>query len=555
LAPLYFWRLGDHALIEPDEGRYSEIPREMRATGDWVTPRLNGVKYFEKPALYYWMNAGAMELLGENEWASRIWPATTALGASAVTFLLAESRFGPRAGFLSGAILGSSLLWFALAHINLIDMALAFFISLAMLGFLRGATRGRHWFLLAYAGMALAVLAKGLVGLILPGGIFLVWAILSGRPRALWDAIYLPGLALFLALVLPWYASVSLKNPDFLWFFFVHEHFLRYATMVSDRWQPLWFFLPITLLGFIPWTGTILSGLTDGFRRLTGLRRSGGDYLDAMSSPADEPAEALFLLLWFLLILLFFSVSKSKLIPYILPALPPLAALGGIRLDELIARNDRRSMLFSLALNLLFCALLAGALWFVPNLQDTVPAYLVAAVSRPAAVLIGIGLAVVLVAGLLRSPGTTAAALLLLALTMGIALKPAFDLYGTIRSPKALAERIAPVMKPEYILANFGDIDQAWPFYLKRRVLLAENVGELEFGKNAEKTDDWFLSKERFLALWRGDRTVVCLIRRDRLKQLKGEGFSFHLLAEDPLYEDKCVIANRALPVPPKETK
>jgi 4-amino-4-deoxy-L-arabinose transferase-like glycosyltransferase len=494
------------------------------------------------------MNAAAMKFLGENEWACRVWPAATAAGTAAIAFLLAERRFGPRAGFLSGALLGTSLLWFALAQINLIDMALAFFLGLALLGLLRGVQGDRDGYLLAYTGMALAVLAKGLIGLVLPAGVLLLWAILARRPRVLLEALHIPGILLFLVLTLPWFVAVSLRNPDFAWFFFVHEHFLRYSTTLHDRWQPFWFFAPIVLLGFLPWSGTALAGLWDGLTRLRGLRRRAGDYLSSWGSPVEEPQEALFLLLWFGVIFLFFSLSQSKLIPYILPALPPLAALAGIRLDRILDEGDRRGMILPLSLDLFLCGVLAAALWLIPGHQDDYPAYLIAAISRPAAIVLTVGILAAAAAFVLRGPGATAGVLLLLAVLLGAALKPGFDFYGQVRSPRNLALQVAPLLRPEHLLVDYGDLDQAWPFYLKRRMAVVEGWGELDFGRRAENTQGWFLSREEFLTLWRGDRTLVCLIRRGAVEALKREpDFPFWVLARDPLYEDKLVISNRPL--------
>ncbi|NLD96097.1 MAG: phospholipid carrier-dependent glycosyltransferase, partial [Synergistaceae bacterium] len=166
---LYFGGLGGYGLLEPDEGRYSEIPREMLETGDFVTPRLNYVKYFEKPVLHYWLTAASLAVFGENEFAGRFCPAILALGSVLATWILARRLYGFQAAFFSSLILATSLLHFAIGRINIIDMPLSFFLTAAMAGLWFGidetteeeTAKNRRYLLVFYAGMALAVLSKG----------------------------------------------------------------------------------------------------------------------------------------------------------------------------------------------------------------------------------------------------------------------------------------------------------------------------------------------------------------------------------------------------------
>ncbi|GAB1427419.1 hypothetical protein MASR2M17_08450 [Aminivibrio sp.] len=258
---LYFRGLGDHGLLEPDEGRYSEIPREMMESGDFVTPRLNYVKYFEKPVLSYWLTAGAFALFGENEFAGRFWPALLALGGALFTWMLARFLYGRETALLSSVILVTSLVYFAIGQINITDMPLSFFLTMALTGFYLGLEKDRRYYLLFYAGMALAILTKGLIGIVLPGGIIFWYMILTRKWRIPRSALYLPGIILFFALVLPWFVEVCRRNSDFFYFFFVQEHFLRYATKMHGRYEPFWFFIPILLAGLFPWTGLLPGAL------------------------------------------------------------------------------------------------------------------------------------------------------------------------------------------------------------------------------------------------------------------------------------------------------
>ena len=175
---VYFVPLGWHGLLEPDEGRYSEIPREMVETGDFVTPRLNYVKYFEKPVLLYWMNAASFMAFGENEFAARFPTALSGVLGALITALLCASVFGKRAGAIAGAVTALSLLYFAIGTITLTDMPLSLFLTAALSAFYYGHIKNdRRWFLAFYASVALGLLAKGLVAIVLPGGI-IFWYII-----------------------------------------------------------------------------------------------------------------------------------------------------------------------------------------------------------------------------------------------------------------------------------------------------------------------------------------------------------------------------------------
>jgi len=320
LLLLYFAGLGRLPLLEPDEGRYTEIPREMLATGDFVLPHLNGVLYFEKPPLLYWLVALAIKLFGLNEFASRFWSAIFGLGGLWLVYLFARRTSGRRDGFLSALILGTSPLYLVLAHLTTTDMALTFFMTGTLVFFYVGhedplgeaSALFRHG---AFACAALAVLTKGLVGAVLPVGIAALYILVLRRWELLRRVPWVTGSLLFLAIAAPWHIAAALKDPDFLWFYVVREHFLRYLTTLHARTEPLWFFFPVLVWGLLPWVALIPAALA-GFLR--GLRHS-------LSERAPDPK--LFLWIWAVVIVLFFSASKSKLIPYVLPALPALAIL------------------------------------------------------------------------------------------------------------------------------------------------------------------------------------------------------------------------------------
>jgi len=328
----FFMLLGCFGLIEPDEGRYAEIPREMLVRGDFITPTLNYVAYFEKPPLHYWLTALSFRLFGLNEFAARF--AGTLAGFLSVLLVYHTGRklFGRRAGLFSALILGSSTGFLAQSRLNLTDMTLTFCLSAALCCFIIAADdHERHkgiYYYLFYFFSALAVLTKGLIGIVFPAGIVVIYLVMTRRRQLLGEMRLPGGMALFLAVAAPWFVLVALRNPEFAHFFFIHEHFERYLTRVHGRYQPFWFFIPILLLTIFPWS---IYGVRAVVRAWKERRQQNGDKL-------------LFLLVWTVFIFLFFSASHSKLIPYILPVFPPMAILMGKMFADLVDNRGHRHL-------------------------------------------------------------------------------------------------------------------------------------------------------------------------------------------------------------------
>ncbi len=306
-ALLLLGTLGARPLYKADESRYAEIPREMAASGDWVTPRLNDFKYFEKPPLQYWTTAAFFKLFGEHDWAARLWTALTAIAGVVLVFFTGRRLFSPEAGALGAAVLAGCPLYVMLGQINTLDMGLSFFLSAAVFAF------ALQRYYLFWAACALAVLSKGLIGIVLPLGTVGLYVLIR-RDWSLIKKIYpLTGSALFLAIAAPWFVAVSIANDEFAHFFFVQEHFQRFTTRRHGRYQPVWFFLPILAFGLAPWILPFLFSL----RRL---------FHEKGDREFDSP---LFLVIWISVVFAFFSISGSKLPSYILPMFPALALLIG----------------------------------------------------------------------------------------------------------------------------------------------------------------------------------------------------------------------------------
>ena len=268
---LFAFRLGSYPLGAGDEGRYAEIPREMIVSGDWVTPRLNGVVYFEKPPLVYWVVASSMSLFGQNEWAVRAVPALFALGGVLLTYAAARRLHGRDAGVISAVVLGTSLLYFALAHIVLLDMAMAVLMSATLFCFILGVRESpgwrRRWFFYGlYVSAALATLTKGLIGFLVTGAVMFLWLLVFNQWKRL-RPLYLPtGLLLFLAVAGPWHVLAALHNETWAYRYFVFEHWLRFTTPAASRPGPWYYYIGVILAGLIPWVGFLWPALREGLR-------------------------------------------------------------------------------------------------------------------------------------------------------------------------------------------------------------------------------------------------------------------------------------------------
>lgn len=529
VAILYYSALGTLPLLEPDEGRYAEIPREMLARGDFVTPHLNGVAYLEKPPLFYWGNALSFALFGESERSARFFTATVSIAGVLLTYWMGAVLAGPRAGLFSAMVLSTSLYHYVIGRLNTLDMTLAVAMIVAIFPaflYLSGKRESRGYLLLSYAGSALAFLAKGLIGIVFPGAILLLWLLLSRRHREIGKAISLPGTALFLAIALPWVLLVQRSNPDFLWFFFVREHFLRFTTKLHHHYQPFWFFLPIVIGGMFPW--------------LAFARRAVRAAWDAREGylPAEDRR---FLFCWGLFVLLFFSFSRSKLVTYAAPIFPPVAVLFGRALDLWADREDDSVRCrFPLALAGI---LAAGILFFPPFTKHQVElAQWIPMAVLPAGLILLWG-AMPLFARRLGADRVVYFSFLLLALFLTSLNRPAAAYLSNYKSVKKLSAVLNSSLREGDVVAQYRTYRQGLPFYTKRRCVLVNETGELEFGaERSEDREKYFLDDRAFFDLWNSGTRVFCLFQRDSLPLIR-EKFPGHRL----LYrsDEGILIVNR----------
>jgi len=517
---LFLTGLGAAPLIDPDEGRYAEIPREMLVRGDFVTPTLNYVKYFEKPPLLYWVNAGSMAIFGQNEFAARLPSALSGLFTVLLTYLAGRRLFNRRTAVTGALILGSCAAFLFQSRIILTDMLLTFCLSAALFSFLlavRSSERHRtNLYRLFFICCGLAVLTKGLIGIVLPGGIIFWYLLLGRRWQILKEIPWFSGLLLFALVTVPWFILVSQANPEFPHFFFIREHFQRYTSTIHRRSQPFWFFLPILLLTMLPWSFFLPGSLGKAWQQ----RHS-------------DRGTTLFLLLWPLVIILFFSLSSSKLIPYILPTFPPLSLLVAHRLMAHwhTRRPDYTAAQATLALILLLVGVALAILpllsWLPPILHASgqTGRDLAAMLTGPAPVLtlrqtLLPGSLLVIFGLLLLWSIRTRSSLLLIGLLccfgilLDLLLPWAFAHYGAERlSSRSLAKAVIQHAGPDTLLAQSGP-RQGMNFYTGKRLITVGDADELSFGSSQGNQSGWFLSREQFMELWRSNRQVMIVIPR-----------------------------------------
>jgi len=506
-AIIWFTQLGYRDLIEPDEGRYAEIPREMVATGDWVTPRLNGFKYFEKPALQYWATATAYTLFGDNTTTARLWPALTGFLGALWAGFLGLRLYNRSAGFYAFLITLSGLLYFVDGHYLVLDMSLSVFLF-AGVGCLVLAQRSRddaanlrNWMLAGWTALALATLSKGLIGVVLPAATVVVYS-LWARDWALWRQLHLvKGLAVFLLVTAPWFIAVSLANPEFPQFFFIHEHLQRYTSTVHEREGAYWYFLPVFLLGIFPWVAVALKSL---------LRP---EFSSRSRGMAGFDAER-FLWTFALVVFMFFSAGQSKLPSYILPMMPVVAILAGRKLATEGYHRVDAWLLAIMALALL----LTG--WQINLLaSDSISADMYLAY-RPW-IFAGAGLYVVaaLLANLVRRLRTTHIATIgLLALLAAQVVLLGFQSLAASRSSHELARSIRANVPEGTEIFALASYPQSLAFYMKQTLTLVIVTDEMKMGIQQEP-DRWIGSEEEFLAHWAATDQAVAVFRDHDLEK------------------------------------
>lgn len=500
---------------------------------DWVTPHYDFIPRLDKPILFFDLVALSYKLFGISEWSSRLTSAVAALGCLFLTYLLSRTWFGRSVALWSALILLTSLEFFALSQIVILDMLLTFFLTLAASCFFFGQSRagggaGRAQFLLMYLAMGAATATKGPIGILIPAAIVFFY-ILFTRRWTLLRHMELPlGVTLLLSIAVPWYVLVESRNPGYLHHFIWEENVARFATMEFNRSEPWYYFVAVLSVGFLPWTALLPLTIGTIWKR-----------------PLD--GERLFLTLWIILPLVFFSLSSSKLPHYILPVYPPLAIMVGATIEPFLTDSSSR-MRWPLALLPLYFLLLSFGLVLVALWPQVLP-YRLQGYMSPALIESRLP-AILSLAPILMIPLAGAWKRLLgrrdflrPAICAGFVLfilcaEPILSTISAHRSSKQLAQAAASLIHPEDQLVLFGGYPSSLPFYLniqrpiwviwsgdKRTVLGSDYIAK-ERPQPAAGNGQILFTYGEFAELWKTSkrRLVVFLDDRaaDRLTLLVG---------------------------------
>lgn len=522
---LYVALLGALPQMEPDEARYSLIASAMNETGNYVTPRIKHTVYLEKPPLVSWVTAMAFRVFGENDFSARLFTGLCAWGCILLAFFIGRRFRDEKTGLYAAGILTISIFPFLLGRINILDMPLTFFLCLAVwLGYLAVVTEKKPYLsYLFYLTCALAFLTKGIIGVVFPFAILVIWLIWAGRWRRILQLISPVGILIFLVVVCPWLYLAQKENSDFLWFFFVREHFLRFTTQMHGKTEPFYYFLPIIVAGTLPWSVYLIRAWHPK------------NWKEDLFSKDENKLLAT----WFLFIFLFFTASSSKLPTYIAPVFLPIALFAGNIFrnheEQRPGWSGRRKIFFYFVLGVQSLLIIA-ALLLPPLLkQYSDPAKgLVVVISdqwwiyiMPTMLAVALLIVVPDRVGRKFRAGWFGAVYLICGLLLAGMILPMNDFLSSYRSAHVAKDAIARYIPPGQLLyqyrVNFYGID----FYNKIRTPIVEDFGELGDGMikmPVEERKRYFLTVQDFFEKVNQEKEIYCITQHsDKLRQLQSK--------------------------------
>lgn len=522
---LYVLLLGVMPQMEPDEARYSLIASAMNETGNYVTPHIKNTIYLEKPPLASWATAISFKIFGENDFAARLFAGLCAWGCILLTFFIGRRFCDEKTGLYAAAILTVSIFPFILGRINILDMPLAFFLGLAIwtgyLSLIEKKKKYLSW--LFYFSCALAFLTKGIIGVVFPFAILVIWLVWAGRWRQIFQLLSPVGILIFLAVVCPWIYLAQKENADFLYFFFVREHFLRFTTKMHGKTEPFYYFVPIIIGGCLPWLAYLIrSWQPRGWK-------------DILFSKDENKLLAV----WFFFIFLFFTASSSKLATYMAPVFFPIALFAGQMFrryeDEWQAFSGKRKIIYRFVL--CFQSLLIVIALFVPPIlkqfHDPAKGLVIMTSSYWWIYILPTLLAAILMiflpdwAARKKPAGWFLTIYLLCCLFLTGMVFPINDFLSPYRSALVAQEAIARHVPPGKLLyqyrVNFYGID----FYNKIRTPIVEDFGEMGDGMMKlppEERKKYFFEVRDFFEKVKQEKEIYCITQhQEKLKQLQAE--------------------------------
>ncbi len=478
---LYIVVLGARPLFMPDEYRYGEIAREMLATGNWITPRLNGLLYFEKPPFGHWLNALSLFFLGENEFAVRLSSALAA-GASAFTAFVVTCHFfkNRTAAYLAAFVYLTTFEVQAIGTFSTLDSMFSAILNAGIALFAVAVTappkRQRLYLLAAGSLLGIAFMTKGLLAYVLPGIILLPWLLYRRDYEFLLKRVWI-AVAAAVIIALPWAVAIHLQQPDFWRYFIVVEHIQRFAAENAQHKAPPYYFLMYLPFVILPWFFLVPAAVR-------GLKQ--------LQSTGSERAGLVFVILWAVVPFLFFSVASGKLITYILPCMVPFAVLMGVGLDK--ARNELKLLRIGMELTALLLLIALGAILFAQHNQELYKAdemgrfwFLVGALG---------GAVCILVAGIFTKDN----GFRVLASGLGAALV-FFTLQSTLpdevmshKAPERFLKSISASLPDDAVVMVNGSVVRAVSWSLRRSNLyVIQDRGETAYGLNSDDGAGRFL--------------------------------------------------------------
>ena len=519
---IWFSLLGYRDLIDPDEGRYAEVAREMLSTGDWVTPRVNGYKFFDKPPLHYWGSALCMAVFGETTAAARLWVAGIGFIGALWIWFLGCRLYGDLAGRYAFLILSSSVLYVAIGHANILDMGVSVFLAITIGAFALAqskrntASKGQGWMLLSWAGLAGAVLSKGLIGIVFPAAAITFYSLWQ-RDWDLWRHLFIAkGLTLFLILVMPWFILVSQANEQFLHYFFIHEHYERFTSNVHSRNQPWWYFIAVLSVGFLPWITHIISAI---FKPEFSWR---------VKNPGVFEASRLFWV-YAVFIFMFFSYSHSKLVPYIIPVFPFLALLAG----EKLANNKQFTS--SIIVTGILAIAVAIVAWKIVGFAKPNTPISIFLEFRPWLIAASACLAIAsLISFFYRKKQYISIPVIALCSMLAFQMGSwGFQSHSLIRSAKMMADAIRPYDEKNIPIYAIDRYQYSLNYYLKRKITVVAYKGNMEFGIGREP-GDWIEYEADFMPLWLASNQALAILEQKTYTQWLQKHVPMKVIYQDP---------------------
>ena len=436
---LFGWALGAMYYINPDEARYTDIAREMWASGSWVTPKLDGTAFLDKPILFYWVEIALMKTFGLHEWSVRLLPAGFASLACIMNYIAGVKLYDRKTGILAALVLLTSTLFFIVGHYTNMDLMVASLISCSLWLFLIAvASKVPGYLYGAYVFAGLAFLTKGMIAIVLPGLIIGVW-ILCYRKWSLLKTMRIPsGILIILLINLPWFLAVEHQNPEFYYYFFYVQQFVRFASKTSFNMQnPWYYYLVIIAAGLIPWLLFLFQALIK----------------------SQRTEKEVFILLWVVLITVFFSIPTSKTPGYILPVFPPLAFLIG----RYLASNTLKLRAVSFIYGLLFLSLLGFVCLSPFAAQVPIRAVL------PSLVITGLGTLVLIWVAFRAAQAFVPVFIIIQCLFLASLIQPV-ALYFNSQSIYPLASLINQSIQPQDVIVEYEQYNYDLPLYVQRDI-------------------------------------------------------------------------------------